>query len=226
MTSLTFNSPLPIRALLRDTALEVSLLAQKATPNTITELRRDCLQLVTALDDALEQRKVAIDVKQDVIYAQCGLLDETVLRYLPETSRQEWDAEPLQVERFQNHDAGERIYERIQARMRETPPNVELLQCYSTVLGLGFKGRYVRTGDKERTALMADLDAQLNRLQRQPEHSLIVDASHGNRLFDWLYRLSPWALAGLTAVAALLLYFILGQSLDLQLSHLLQQKLQ
>jgi len=223
MTPTTLTSAVSIRALLRDTALEVSMLAQRAAPDSIKVLREDCLQLIAAFEEALERRKVAVDVQQDAVYAQCGLLDETVLRHLPDKTRSEWDAEPLQVEKFQNHDAGERIYERITARMRETPPNVELLECYSTILGLGFKGRYARTGDKERSALMATLDAQISKLRPMPDQRLIIDASRGSGL-DWLYRLSPWALAGIAAVATFLLYLLLGQSLDLQLAHLLQQK--
>ncbi|WP_246541329.1 DotU family type IV/VI secretion system protein [Collimonas antrihumi] len=219
----TATSAVSIRALLRDTALEVSLLAQRATPDSIEVLREDCQQLVASFEEVLGRQQVAIDVKQDALYAQCGLLDEMVLRHLPVEKKSEWDAEPLQVERFQNHDAGERIYERIAARMRETPPNLELLECYSTILGLGFKGRYARTGNDERTALMAALDAQIAKLRPMSDQRLIIDTSR-TRPLDWLYRLSPWALAGFAAVATLLLYLLLGQSLDLQLSHLLQQK--
>ncbi len=223
MTSHSSYPTPSIRALLRDTALQVSLLAQKAAPDAIDLLRADCIKLIAAFDAALEQRQVAADVKQDAVYAQCGLLDETVLRHLPDSAKSTWDANPLQVERFQNHDAGERVFERITARMRETPPNVELLECYSTILGLGFRGRYARAGEEERTALITALDAQIATLRPMPEQSLIIDAS-GNSRLDWLTRLSPGAVATIATTATLLLYLLLNQSLDLQLAPLLQQK--
>ncbi|QRX83118.1 DotU family type IV/VI secretion system protein [Glaciimonas sp. PAMC28666] len=213
-----------IRALFRDTALQVALLAQNAVPDAIDELRKDCTLLVVAFQDALELNKIAPDVIHDAVYAQCGLLDETVLRHLPDKQKSVWDANPLQVERFQNHDAGTRIYERIVARMRETPPNLGLLECYSTILGLGFKGRYARDGESIRTDLMAALNTQIAQLSPMSDQSLIIENADRKGLI-FLYRLSPWALPGVTVVAALLLYVLLGHSLDLQLSHLLQQKL-
>lgn len=219
-----FKFNFSIRALFRDTALQVALLAQNAIPDAIDVLRKDCSLLVVAFHGALELHKVAPDVIHDAVYAQCGLLDETVLRHLPDEQKSVWDANPLQVERFQNHDAGTRIYERIVARMRETPPNLGLLECYSTILGLGFKGRYARDGESIRTDLMAALDTQIAQLNPMPDQSLIIDNADRKGLI-WLNHLSPWALPGVTVIAALLLYVLLGRSLDLQLSNLLQQKL-
>ncbi|MFL9926167.1 DotU family type IV/VI secretion system protein [Herbaspirillum lusitanum] len=220
-----FSIPEPsIRALLRDTALQVSLLAQDAKPASVSELRLRCLKLVEAFDKALQERRFSPDVIGDALYAQCGLLDETVLRYLSESEKSEWDATPLQVERFNNHDAGERIYERIAFRMRELPPQLDLLECYSTILGLGFRGRYARTGEQERSAIMRSLDEMIWRLRPRAETSLIVNASGKHRPGDWLRGISPWALAASSALAALVLHLILGQALDLQLATLLQQK--
>lgn len=224
MTSIRSDATVSIRALMRDTALHVALLAQRAAPDAIDVLRRDCLRLITEFEAALQYREVPVDISIDALYAQCALLDETVLRCLPDDKKPEWDAAPLQVERFQNHDAGERVYERIAVRMRDASPPIELLECYSTVLGLGFKGRYARSGEAERTTLIAELDARIAALRPPPEQGLIIEApGAGGR--DWLHRLSPWVLAGIAAAAAAALHLLLGQALDLQLSDLLQKKL-
>ncbi|CAG4895259.1 DotU family type IV/VI secretion system protein [Paraburkholderia gardini] len=208
-----------IRDLLRDTALLVTTLSQGGKPESVTELRQRCQQLMAQFSAALEQRGVAADVRDDALYAQCGLLDETVLRALPLDDRSQWDAQPLQVERFGKHDAGERVFERLTERMREAVPNADLLECYAAVLGLGFMGRYAREGEAQHATLIASLDTQLQKLRPAALHTFIADRS-GWRLADWLYRFSPWAIAGFGCVAAALVYLIWSQTLDLQLAHL------
>jgi type VI secretion system protein ImpK len=177
-------------------------------------------QLMAAFSAALEQRDVLADVKEDALHAQCGLLDEAVLRALPADDKPQWEAHPLQVERFGKHDAGDRVFERLTERMREALPNAELLQCYASILGLGFMGRYAREGQAQRVTLMASLDAQLEKLRPATLPAFIANR-RGRRLADWFYRLSPWAIAGLGCVAAALVYLIWNRTLDLQIAHLI-----
>jgi type VI secretion system protein ImpK len=207
-----------MRALLRDTALEVSLLSQDATEHSAFELRERCLRVVGDFDRALETRQIPRDVREDAVYAQCGLLDETALRCLPDEERSEWDAHPLQVERFGNHDAGNRVYERIALRLAEMPPKVALLECYAAVLGLGFLGHYAHKGEPRRAELATLLNERILRARPQ-RRGFIIDTASGARL-DWLRRLSTWAIAGIVCVSAALIWLGLGQSLDAQLANL------
>ncbi|WP_322060981.1 DotU family type IV/VI secretion system protein [Paraburkholderia sp. J63] len=220
---MTSSSPLPLSALLRNTALETSQLAQGATTNDVEDLRAQCRRLTDDFAAAMDARKVPVDVARDALYMQCGLLDETVLAHLPLESRPLWEATPLQVERYGEHDAGEQVYSRLAVRMRETPPNVELLECYATVLGLGFQGRYAREGASQRAAIIRSLNERLAKLTPSEDSGLIVDAARTHRL-DWFYRLSPWAIAGLVCAAGAIVFVLIGQGLDLQVSHLLAAK--
>jgi type VI secretion system protein ImpK len=170
------TSGVGIRDLLRDTALLVTTLSQGGDTETVSTLRARCQQLMAAFSDSLERRGVAPDVREDALYAQCGLLDEAVLRHLPAEDKPEWDARPLQVERNGRHDAGDRVFDRLAERMREVPPNVDLLECYSAILGLGFMGRYAREGDARRSALIASLDAQLEQLRPARRPTLVLSA--------------------------------------------------
>jgi type VI secretion system protein ImpK len=207
-----------MRALLRDTALEISLLARGADTRSAFQLRERCLQVVNDFDRALQAKGVPQDVREDAVYAQCGLLDEKALTYLPDDERSEWDAKPLQVERFGNHDAGERIYERISFRVRESPAQVGLLECHAAILGLGFLGRYARDDEPQRAELATLLNERI--LAARPRRrSFVVDTTGGSRL-DWVRRLSPRASACVVCVAAALIWCLLGQSLDAQLSNL------
>lgn len=208
-----------IRDLLRDTALFVSMLTQQGASEPVEQLRRHCVQLMTAFSAALEQRGFATDVREDAQYAQCGMLDEAVLRCPSIKDRSSWEAHPLQVERFGKLDAGDHVFDRLAERLREASPNVDLLECYAAILGLGFMGRYAREGDAKRATLMATLNAKLEKLRPPATRPFIADRS-GRRVADWLYRLSPWGIAGIGCIAAALVHLIWGQALDAQLAHL------
>jgi type VI secretion system protein ImpK len=207
-----------MRALLRDTALEVSLLSDDTVEYSAVALRKRCQQVVADFDRALQAKQCPQEVREDAVYAQCGLLDETALRCLPEDERSKWDAQPLQVERFGNHDAGDRVYERIALRVREIPPDVALLECYAAVLDLGFLGRYAHDGELRRAELATLLNERIMRAEPR-RGGLIIDTVSNTHL-DWLRRLSPWTIAGIACLTAALIWFLLGQSLDMQLANL------
>ncbi|WP_354535562.1 DotU/TssL family secretion system protein [Ralstonia sp. 1138] len=215
------NSPAHpgMRDLLRDTALLVTSLAPGGQVQDGEELRRKCRQLIAQFSDALEHRGYAPDVRHEALIAQCGLLDETALRCLPGELRAGWEQQPLQVERFNLHDAGESVIERLEARMREASPSVDLLECYATILGLGFIGRYAREGEAKRTALITTLNALLAKLRPSRELPFVTDRA-GWRLVDWFYRLSPWGIAGVAGLTAVIVWFAWSMVLDVQLAHL------
>ena len=212
-----------MRDLLRDTALLVTTLGTGGAAKDADGLRNRCRQLIEHVSEALERRGYPDDVRQEVLIAQCGLLDESALRSLPAEMRAGWELKPLQVELFNLHDAGETVFDRLEARMREHSPRVDLLECYSAILGMGFIGRYAREGEAKRSALIDTLDAQLEQLRPSSEHPFAADRS-GRRLSDWLYRLSPWAIAGLACAGAAIVWLMWAAALDMQLAHLMSAK--
>jgi type VI secretion system protein ImpK len=209
-----------IRDLLRDTALFVATLSTGGAAEDFATLRTRCKSMVADFGAALDRRNYPEDVREDAVKAQCALLDETALQHLSEQDKPLWSAQPLQVERFKQHDAGERVFERLEFRMRERSPQVDLLECYAAVLGLGFLGRYAIHGENERQTLIAELNALIERLQPQRERSLIIDQP-GRRFGDWIRRASPWAIAGIGCVVALVTWFAWHVALDAQLAALI-----
>jgi type VI secretion system protein ImpK len=209
-----------IRDLLRDTALLVSMLTQGGDPDPVPTLREQCVQLMAVFAAALEQRGFTADVREDAEYAQCGLLDEVVLRSPSIADRSSWEAHPLQVERFGKLDAGDHVFDRLAERMREPSPNADLLECYAAILGLGFKGRYARDGEAKRATLQASLNARLETLRPAVAPTFVIERAD-KRATGWLCRLSPWGLATVGCIVAALVYVIWSQALDAQLAHLL-----
>lgn len=212
-----------IRDLLRDTALLVTSLAPGGTAKDAAAFRERCRQLIGHFSAALARRGYPEDVRQEAVIAQCGLLDETALREFDEQARSGWELKPLQVEQFKLHDAGERVIDCIEARLREATPNADLLECYSAILGMGFLGRYARDGEVKRAELIAAVNTRLQKLRPAIGQPFIVDHP-GRRLSDWLYRLSPWAIAGLACVAAVIVWGVWSVALDAQLAHIASAK--
>ncbi len=219
------NSPsgLGIRDLLRDTALLVTSLSSGGKTENPMALRERCKQLIEEFSDAMERRGFSKDVRDEALIAQCGLLDEVALRHLPTEARAEWEQKPLQVEQFNLHEAGERVFEKLNARLEAPYPPVALLECYSAILAMGFVGRYARDGEAERRALIACLNTRLEKLQPAVDQPFIVDRSR-SRWSDWLYRLSPWVIALLACVLALAVWGVWSTALDVQLAHLVTTK--
>jgi type VI secretion system protein ImpK len=209
-----------IRELLRDSALLVTNLTSGGKAEDYGTLRNRCKQIVQDFTSALDQRGVTRDVRDDAIVAQCALLDETALRHLDDAKKALWIAEPLQVERLNHHNAGEYVFERLEARMREPSPDIGLLECYAAVLGLGFKGRYALESDASRDVLLTRLNALLERLRPRQSETFLVERD-GQRFGDWLHRLSPWALAGIATLIALVTWFLWHLALDAQLASML-----
>jgi type VI secretion system protein ImpK len=206
-----------IRDLLRDTALFVANLTTGGTAENFDTLRRGCLTMIEQFDAALRHRRYPDDVREDAVMAQCALLDETALHCLSESDKVAWSTQPLQVQKFKQHDAGERVFDRLDFRMRERSPQVDLLECYAAILGLGFLGRYALEGKDKRQALIGELNALIERLRPDGEPSFIIDQA-GRRFGDWLHRLSPWAIAGIACVIALVTWLAWHAALDAQLA--------
>jgi type VI secretion system protein ImpK len=209
-----------IRELLRDSALLVTTLSTGGKAEDYISLRKRCEDLVQTFTNVLDERGFSRDVRDDAVVAQCALLDETALRHLDDDKKLKWITEPLQVEKLKHHNAGEYVFERLDARMREPSPDVGLLECYAAVLGLGFRGRYALESEGSREALVKRLNALIDRLRPAQPDTLLIEHD-GRRLSSWLHRLSPWAIAGMALVLASAVWLAWHVALDAQLASIL-----
>lgn len=103
--------------------------------------------------------------------------------------------------------------------MRERSPQIDLLECYAAILGLGFVSRYAIDNTGKRDTLIAELNALLTRLKPEETRSFIIDQS-GQSPSGWLRRLSPWAIADIGCMIALAVWLSWHMALDAQLAAL------
>ncbi|WP_152223632.1 type VI secretion system protein TssL, short form [Pseudomonas sp. SCB32] len=178
-----------IDALLQDSYLLVVELQQKASPKDGTELWKHCAAQVehcrnSLIDAGMSQRTI-----NQICYAQCALLDETVMRNAPEQARSVWASKPLQAHFFSRHQAGEQLYEDMHEVLVEPAPDERVLTCYQRVLMLGFLGRYRDETAPEREQLLAALSERVKPFAAVGKAPLLIHVGGGG----WRHWLGlPW----------------------------------
>lgn len=148
------NVDIDIDALMAETWLIVTLLKQGATTQDGQALYQTCCKQVEYVQQALEQAGYDETSINHITYAQCALLDETVMsRKAHEVNRphgtvsvdagqQAWRKAPLQARYFGSLRAGEALWDRVADVLHQPAPNTAVLTCFHRVVMLGFQGLY------------------------------------------------------------------------------------
>lgn len=116
-------------------------------PREEGSLRR---RIVGALEElAVKARNAGFGAQEidDARYALAAAVDE-VLQFSSWPLRQAWSVNPLQVELFQDRDAGVGFFTRLNALQRRST-GAGVREVYYLCLALGFRGRYHTTSPEE-----------------------------------------------------------------------------
>lgn len=172
---------LSMRNLLRD--LKANLLDNQAFRKELEKILLD-----PALSAELRAELSALAPKQPyddasvehISYAQCALLDETVMSRKSEKGEEgeepkvdegqvAWRKAPLQARFFGSFRAGEALWDRIAEVLRQPSPNPAVLTCYHRVIALGFQGLYsLKTvSQSERDVVVKALSERVNQANSQ-----------------------------------------------------------
>lgn len=209
-----------IDELLRDPVLTIVQLKQGAAIQSGTQLYQQCQKQVRQIQGHLTRAKYSQSVIDDISYAVCALLDETVLLCSRDSGQaqdyDEWLGAPLQVIFFNTHNAGNDLYDKIRSAIRADKPNQLILNCYDRVLGLGFQGIYLGQAQTERDQLVQVLHQAISVEVSDPTTPITVH-SQGPRY--WGHKTVLILSAMLSVVLVIAVYVFLNQ--DLQ--QLLQQ---
>ncbi|MDK1197033.1 type VI secretion system protein TssL, short form [Cronobacter dublinensis] len=194
--------------LMADTWLTVTLLRYGSPVPDGDALYNHCCAQVEAVRDALQQAGYDDASIAHISYAQCALLDETVMNRKPAVNEEgeirvsdegykAWRSVPLQARYFGSLNAGEVIWDRIAAVLRQPAPLLAVLICYHRVLSLGFQGLYgVKTvSQTQREETLKALSARVPPLQT--DLSLIVRGAKKRR-FSLLRSVGFWIVLSVT----------------------------
>jgi len=136
-----------IDQLMAETWLTVTMLRHGAATPDGNALYQKCCKQIESVRAALVKANFDETSIEHISYAQCALLDETVMsRKVKEGEIDEgqlaWRTAPLQARYFGSLHAGEALWDRIAEVLRQPAPITAVLICYHRVLSLGFQGLY------------------------------------------------------------------------------------
>ncbi|EXU74091.1 type VI secretion system protein TssL, short form [Erwinia mallotivora] len=186
------NKVIDIDALMAQTWLTVAQLRHGGEVTDGPALYAACKTQVESVREALERAGLGAENIDHITYAQCALLDETVMNRKPEGRRAEnvevavsgdhapdalnmtldagqrvWRSAPLQAVYFGSLGAGGAVYDRIAEVLRQPAPEPAVLACYQRVLALGFQGQYSLSGvgQSQRDEVIAALNERVPPLE-------------------------------------------------------------
>lgn len=220
------NKVIDIDALMAQTWLIVAQLRHGGLVTDGPALYAACKAQVESVREALEREGLGAESIDHITYAQCALLDETVMNRKSEVQQAEnaqavvsgdsapdalnmtldagqraWRSAPLQAVYFGSLRAGGALYDRIAEVLRQPAPEPAVLTCYQRVLALGFQGQYSLSGvgQSQRDEVIAALNERVPPLESGA--SLVVQKT-GRRRYNLLRSVWFWIVLAVILIGA------------------------
>ncbi len=218
-----------IDALMAETWLTVAQLRHGGEVTDGPALYAACKGQVDSVREALDRAGYDSESIDHITYAQCALLDETVLNRKPaeksaasgagelplavteeadttpavtlDAAQRAWRSAPLQTVYFGTLRAGGALYDRIAEVLRQPAPEQAVLTCYQRVLALGFQGQYSLSGvgQSRRDEVISALNERVPALEIAA--SLVVHKT-GRRRYNLLRSVWFWIVLAVVLTGA------------------------
>jgi type VI secretion system protein ImpK len=123
--------------------LELVLKLKTGAIPASNDVRPVVQDLLRQLEESAPSYGVPYKQAQAVKFALVAFVDETVLH--PSNNfplRDEWEKNPLQLEHFSEHLAGEKFFDRLGVMLKNITADADVVEVYYLCLLLGFKGKY------------------------------------------------------------------------------------
>jgi type VI secretion system protein ImpK len=105
------------------------------------DLRPKIASLLTDFENRAERYRFSSKITQVAKFALASFVDETVLSN-NFNLKDEWEKNPLQLEYFGEHLAGNKFFEKLSAMLKQVDVTADAVEIYYVCMLLGFKGRY------------------------------------------------------------------------------------
>jgi type VI secretion system protein ImpK len=219
-----------VNHLLECSALVFALTAKlrrNAAVKSLHEFREQITESFKVLESMALEREIATSTIQDAKYALAAYVDEAVLASeYPE--RMTWMSNPLQLEVFGDHLAGENFFMKLNALRQGGEKNLEILELYYTCLQLGFEGMYRMRGLEALMALQVDLRSQIDGYRGIVDSKLAPDGIPKTGIIARVSRHVPYWVIGVLTIGLVFFSYtgyavILSKKVDGSLQRLDQQ---
>jgi len=168
-------------------------------------------ELFKAFMSRAKQLEIADTNAELAKYAIVAFIDEMIL-----TSnwplRDVWSSRPLQLEYFNDFNAGEVFYEKLETlRGTDDPKKLEVLEIYFTCLALGFKGKHVDLAGMEKLkTLMEGISKDLRKWHGKGVEGLSPNWKSAENAQPLAESFPAWIVAVVCAGVLLLIYVVLA----------------
>ena len=172
-------------------------------------LRADTKELIETCEHAALQNGIATEAVETAKYAVVAFIDETILSS-DWDGADRWMNTPLQLEFYDQFDAGEVFFDELYDLLDDPEANAEALEVYHLCMALGFQGKYQLQGQERLRELIETTGKTLAEL---PETRTDALAPHGQPrtepAIDRRTEVPTWVIATAAAVLVVALYGIM-----------------
>ena len=146
------------------------------------------------------------DDTREATFAVVAFLDETI-QGSSWSDREQWLAQPLQLEMYDRNDAGEEFFARLDALRGAVSEHADVLEVYYLCLALGFRGRYEFLPPGEHRDLVSAVYGDLAKAPQLAPGPLAPHAEPVGRVATTVrYRVPAWAILAACAALAVIVY--------------------
>lgn len=130
----------------------------------VQAVRSRLTQTFGSIDSAASAGDYTAEDVRMARYALTAFVDETIAR-TSWAGKTEWASNPLSLVEFNDNNAGDGFFIKLEEIRRQTEAKPELLEVYYTCLALGFEGKYALTDPQERRRLIKGVGQELERVR-------------------------------------------------------------
>lgn len=182
-------------------------------------LYQHACDLITTARSALVEMGYGVASCDQMLYALCALLDESVLnRTVDDDGYLTWHKDPLQARFFGTLNAGEELWDRIGELLESPITDISVLVCFYWTLQLGFVGRYQGQCNAHRQAV---IQALYQRVSQHYPSDITSSATRVSKVGSMRIRYGlTWCMSIVVLIA---LWFVLSSQLAGQVAQLIKQ---
>lgn len=152
-------------------------------------------------------RKIGSETVRHAKYALAAYVDEMVLNS-SWPGRTNWMSNPLQLEMFGVHEAGEGFFDKLNTLRQGGEINAEILELYYVCLQLGFEGIYKMRGLEKLTALHVDVRSQIDNFKGVVDPVLSLTGVPKAGILNRVRREVPYWVIGVVCVSIIFFTYI------------------
>ena len=119
------------------------------------DLRPKIASMLDDFEQRAERYRFSSKIIQVSKFALASFVDETVLTN-NFNLKEEWEKNPLQLEYFGEHLAGNKFFEKLAAMIKQVDVTADAVEIYYVCMLLGFKGRYAVYEKEKLLAIMQE----------------------------------------------------------------------